>query len=218
MKTFESDHYYAILQISPNAGSDEIRHAYRQALALYDEESVATYALFSDPQRQRLLAAIENAFETLIDDERRDAYDQMLIDTGVFNAAAFSSRARQALATRPGADTASREENLSRWVAKRAAEPEMQQRIEAILSAPQISGPQLKELRKAYGIELSEIYTLTRINRDIMTAIEEDRFADLPATVYVKQFLKSIAGILQIDSARVVDSYLEVMGASQSER
>ena len=77
MKTFESDHYYAILQISPNAGSDEIRHAYRQALALYDEESVATYALFSDPQRQRLLAAIENAFETLIDDERRDAYDQI---------------------------------------------------------------------------------------------------------------------------------------------
>ena len=57
MKTFESDNYYEILQITPNAGKDEIRHGYRQALALYDEESVATYALFSAEQRQRLLLA-----------------------------------------------------------------------------------------------------------------------------------------------------------------
>ena len=218
MKTFESDHYYAILQISPNAANDEIRHAYRQALALYDEESVATYALFTGQQRQRLLAAIEDAFETLIDDDRRAAYDQTLIQTGVLNAAAFSSRARRALATRPDADTTSREQNLHRWVAQQAAEPEMRQRIAAILSAPQLSGPQLKKLREAYGIELSEIYSLTRINRDIMTAIEEDRFEELPATVYVKQFLKSIARILQIDAARVVESYLNAMEASHPER
>ena len=100
MKTFEFDNFYAILQITPNAGKDEIRHAYRQALALYDEESVATYALFSDTQRQSLLAAIERAFETLIDDDCRASYDQMLIDTGQVKAAAFSSRARRALAER----------------------------------------------------------------------------------------------------------------------
>ena len=218
MKTFESDNFYAILQATPNAGKDEIRHAYRKALALYDEESVATYALFSDEQRKRLLAAIENAFETLIDDDRRAAYDQMLIDTGTLNAAAFSNRARRALAERSSADSTSREENLDRWVSKKAAEPEVRQRIEAILAEPQLSGPQLKALRNAYGIELSEIYTLTRINRDIMTAIEEDRFEDLPATVYVKQFLKSIARILQIDAARVVESYLNAMDASHPGR
>ena len=218
MKTFESDHYYAVLQITPNAGKDEIRNAYRKALALYDEESVATYALFSDDQRRRLLAAIEEAFETLVDDDRRAAYDQTLIDTGVLNAAAFSSRARRVLAAPRNGDTTSREENLRRWVAKQAAEPEMRQRIEAILSAPRLSGPQLKELRNAYGIELSEIYTLTRINKDIMTAIEADRFEDLPAAVYVKQFLKSIARILQIDAARVVESYLDAMDASHPER
>ena len=218
MKTFESDNCYEILQVTPNAGRDEIRHAYRQALALYDEESVATYALFSDRQRKRLLAAIENAFETLIDDGRRAAYDRMLIDTGALNAGAISERARRALSERPDEDSTSREESLSRWVARRAAEPEMQTRIEAILAEPQFSGPQLKALRNAFGIELSEIYTLTRINKDIMTAIEADRFEDLPATVYVRQFLKSIAGILQIDPDRVVDSYLEAMDANPAER
>jgi len=218
MKTFESDNCYEILEVTPNAGKDEIRHAYRQALALYDEESVATYALFTDQQRQSLLAAIEDAFETLIDENRRAAYDQMLIDTGAISAAAFSDQARRVLAARPDADSTSREESLHRWVSKKAAEPEMRQRIEAILSGPQLSGPQLKALRSAYGIELTEIYTLTRINKDIMTAIEADRFEDLPATVYVKQFLKSIARILQIDPTRVVECYLEAMGRSQPDR
>ena len=100
MKTFESDNYYAVLQIPPNAGKDEIRHAYRQASALYDEQSVATYALFSDRQRQNQLAAIEKAFETLIDDAQRATYDQSLIDTGVMDAAAFSGRSRRELAAR----------------------------------------------------------------------------------------------------------------------
>ena len=218
MKTFESDNCYEILQITPNAGKGEIRHAYRQALALYGEESVATYALFSDEERQRLLAAIEDAFETLIDEDRRAAYDQMLIDTGALSAAAFSNRARQVLAARPDVDSTSREESLRQWVAKQAAEPAMRQRIEAILSEARLSGPQLKELRNAYGIELSEIYALTRINRDIMTAIEADRFEELPATVYVKQFLKNIARILQVDPTRVVEGYLEAMGSGHPDR
>jgi len=216
MKTFESDNCYEILQITPDAGRDEIRHAYRQALALYDGDSVATYALFSAPERRTLLAAIETAFETLIDDERRAAYDQTLIDTGVLDPARFPGRARRALAARSVAEGISREASLCRWAAAQAAEPEMQQRIEAILSAPRLSGPQLKELREAFGIELAEIYDATRINRDVMTAIEEDRFEDLPAAVYLKQFLKNIAEILQIDSSRVVHGYLDAMGGRPS--
>jgi DnaJ-class molecular chaperone len=209
MKTFESDNYYAILQIAPDAGKDIIRHAYRRALSLYDEDSVATYALFSDRQRQTLLVAIEKAFETLIDDDQRAAYDQMLIDTGVLDTAAFSDRTRRELAAR--SNGTSREVSLCRWTAEQAEIPEMSQRIESVLSGPRFSGPQLKELREAYGIELSEIYSAVRINKDVMTAIEADRFEDLPAPVYLKQFLKNLAQILQIDTALVVERYLEAM-------
>jgi DnaJ-class molecular chaperone len=218
MKTFESDNYYDILQILPNAGKDQIRHAYQQAAALYNAESTATYALFSDRQRQSLLAAIEKAFETLIDDDRRAAYDQMLIDAGVLDTAAFPVRSRQEEARQTDRGDPSKEESLVQWAAKRAETPDMRQRIEAILSGPRISGPQLKELRKAYGIELSEIYAATRINKDVMTAIEEDRFVNLPATVYLKQFLKNIAQILQIDPSRVVNGYLDAMGVSKPGR
>ena len=218
MKTFETDNYYDILQIRPDAAKDEIRHAYRQASALYGEESVATYALFSDRQRQTLLTAIERAFETLIDDDQRAAYDQMLIDTGALDAEAFPERSRWELASRSDVDGISREESLRRWAANQAEAPEMRQRIEAILSGSRLSGPQLKELRKAYGIELSEIYATTRINKDVMTAIEADRIEDLPAMVYLKQFLKSLAQILQIDPSRVVEGYLEAMGGSRPQQ
>lgn len=218
MKTFEADNYYEILQVAPDAGRDDIRHAYRQALALYDAESVATYALFSDSQRQALLAAIETAFETLIDHDRRAAYDQMLIDSGQLDADALSDRARRALTALSDTDGAAREESLCRWAARRAEAPEMRRRIEAILAGPRITGPQLKEMRDAYGIDLSEIYATTRINKDVMRAIEADRFEDLPAAVYLKQFLKNLARILQIDASRVVGDYLEAMGDSQRAR
>ena len=211
MKTFEADNYYDILQISPNAGKDEIRHAYRQASTLYEAESVATYALFSDHQRQSQLDAIQKAFETLIDDGQRATYDQMLIDTGAVDAAAFSGRTRRELAARSDVDGTSREESLRRWAAERAEAPEMRQRIEAILSGPRLSGPQLKELREAYGIDLSEIYATTRINKDVMMAIEADRYDDLPAAVFLKQFLKNLSQILQLDPVRVVEGYLEAL-------
>lgn len=216
MKTFESDNYYDILQIATDAGKDAIRHAYRQALTLYDADSVATYALFSDRQRQTLLAAIEKAFETLIDDDRRAAYDQMLIDTGALDTADFTGRTQRELAAR--SDGISREVSLCRWAAKQAEAPEIRQHIEAIMSGPRLSGPQLKELREAYGIELSEIYAAVRINKDMMTAIEADRIEDLPATVYLKQFLKNLAQILQIDPSLVVERYLKSVSGGQSER
>jgi DnaJ-class molecular chaperone len=212
MKTFETENYYDILQILPNAARDEIRHAYRQALDIYDVESVATYTLFSDQQRETLLTAIEKAFETLVDDEKRDAYDKMLIDSGELDPAAFSGRSRRMPAAGPDN---TREESIRKWVSQQAGNPDIRQRIDAIHSGSQTSGPQLKALRESYGIELSDIYAITRINRDVMMAIEADRFEDLPALVYLKQFLKSYAQILQIDTRHVVECYLKAMAGSE---
>lgn len=211
MKTFEDENYYEILQVAPDAGQNEIRRAYREALAIYEEEGVATYSLFSDQQRKTLLLAIESAFKTLIDDDKRTDYDQNLIDTHQVDASIFSSKARRQLAARSDPGSPSKEGSLSQWVSKRADAPEIQERIEVIMSSERVSGPALKQLREAYGIDLSEIYAISRISSDVMKRIEADRFGDLPATVYLRQFLKTYAGILQIDASHVVDGYLNAM-------
>ena len=218
MKTFENENYYEILQVPANARADEIKHAYRDALAIYEAESVATYSLFSEEQRERLLQAIETAFGTLINEDKRTAYNQMLIDTGQVDAANFSRQGRRQLAAYSDTRSTSTEKSLSQWVRKKADAPEIRQLIEAILSQNLLSGLALKQLREAYGIELSEVYAITKISGDSLKRIEADQFEELPAEVYLRQFLKSYADILHIDSGHVVDSYLRSMARDKAEK
>jgi cytoskeletal protein RodZ len=67
----------------------------------------------------------------------------------------------------------------------------------------------LKKLRKTVGIELSEIDVVTKISVIVLRSIEENQLENLPADIYLKNFLKSYAEILQIDSQRIVDGYLK---------
>jgi curved DNA-binding protein CbpA len=211
MKTFENENYYQILQVPANARVDEIKHAYRGALAIYGAESVATYSLFSDEQRERLLQAIEAAFDTLINEEKRIAYNQMLIDTGQVDAAVFSRQGQRKLEAYCDTRTLSNEKRLGQWVQKKADTPEIRQRIEAILAKEMLSGLELKQLREAYGIDISEIHAVTKISGDSLKRIEANQFDDLPAEIYVKQFLKAYAEVLRIDAGHVIDSYLKFM-------
>jgi curved DNA-binding protein CbpA len=211
MKTFEHDNYYEILQVSVNARADEIKQAYRDALAMYDQESIATYALFSDTQRQVLLQAIESAFDNLINEDKRAAYNQMLIDTGQVAASAFSRPAQRKLAAHSKAQVATKEQSLGQWVKKQSDLPEIRRCIEAIHATDRLSGAALMQLRDAYGIELNEIYAITKISGDTLKRIEADQYDDLPAGIFLKQFLRSYAELLQLDAQHVVDSYLARM-------
>lgn len=191
------------------------KHAYRDALAIYEVESVATYSLFSEAQRERLLQAIETAFDTLINEDKRAAYNQMLIDTGQVDKAVFSRQGQRKLAAYSDTRTTSDEKSLEKWVKKKADTPEIRQIIEMILSKETLSGQALKQLREAYGIDIPEIYTVTKISGDSLKRIEADQFDDLPAEIYVRQFLKAYAEVLQIDSGHVVDGYLKLMARAK---
>ena len=211
MKTFEKENYYQILQVAANASADEIKHAYRDALTIYETESVATYSLFSEEQRERLLQAIETAFDCLINEDKRTAYNQMLIDTDQVDAASFSRQGQRRMAAYSDTRATSKEESLSQWAKKKADTPEIRQLIEAMQSKEMLSGLELKQLREAYGIGIPEIHAITRISGDSLRRIEANQFEDLPAEIYVKQFLKAYAEVLQIDSGHVVDGYLKFM-------
>jgi DnaJ-class molecular chaperone len=211
MKTFEDENYYQILQVPADASVVEIRRAYRDALAIYEEESIVTYSLFSTEQRGILLQAIESAFDTLIDEDKRAAYNQMLVDSGQVEAAFFSKQDQRKLAAHSDPRNTSKEKSLSQWVQKKSNAPEVRELTAQILSKEMVSGRELKRLRQAFGIELPEIYAITKISSAILNTIEDDRFDELPAEIYLKQFLKSYAEILQIDPRHVVEGYLKIM-------
>jgi curved DNA-binding protein CbpA len=219
MKTFEGENYYQILSVPGSASAIEIRRAYMDTLEIYKEDSIATYSLFSSEQREKLLQTIERAFGTLIDETKRAAYNQMLVDSGQVDPAIFFRQPKDKPAAHSNDQSITKEKSLRQWVQKKAETPEIKALIEQILSKEQLSGQDLKRLREAFGIEIHEIYAVTKITTSILKMIEADSFDDLPPEIYLKQFLKTYAGILQIDPHRVVEGYFrlfrEPKGAAQ---
>jgi cytoskeletal protein RodZ len=61
--------------------------------------------------------------------------------------------------------------------------------------------------REARGASLEAVVRATRLTRTVLLALEEDRFEDLPAPVYVRGFLKIYAQFLHVDGDQVLDAY-----------
>jgi DnaJ-class molecular chaperone len=80
MKNFEELNFYEILEISVDASPFKIKRAYKNALEVYDKDSLLTYTLFSDEERVDILKRNENAYNTLIDKTKRTAYDASLTE------------------------------------------------------------------------------------------------------------------------------------------
>ena len=208
MKSLDSLNYYEILKISVNASFIEIKRAYRDVLSIYDEDSFATYSLFPATERDNILKVIEKAFLTLIDENKRAAYDKMLVDSGQLDMSVVRKEQKKPTPLFRTNDVTN-VDNLAEKVRKKSKEKEVEKLTNEILSKDLISGSDLIELRKAVGVELSEIDVVTKISVSVLKSIEEDQFENLPSDIYLKNFLKSYAEVLQIDTQKIVDGYLE---------
>ena len=217
MKNLEGLNFYQILKIQPNASFIEIKRAYKDALAIYGEGSLATYSLFSDEERTHLLKAIDNAFLTLVDKDKRAAYDRLLVDTGEMDACAMADKSQNKPIPLFSNHNFVSAEDLANRVKEKSAEKEVQTLLKEVLGKDLISGNDLKRLRKACDIKILEIYVVTKISATVLRSIEADRYESLPADVYLNNFLRSYAQILQIDSQRVIDGYYQSRSLARSQ-
>ena len=87
MERFDNLNFYELLEIPVNASPFEIRQAYRNALSIYEEDSMISDSFFSDEERNAILRRIEEAFSTLIDEGQRAAYNKELAGAGVVDTA-----------------------------------------------------------------------------------------------------------------------------------
>jgi DnaJ-class molecular chaperone len=209
MKRFEELNHYEILEIPVDASSFEIREAYRDALSIYNEDSLVTYSLFTDEERDRILKKVEKAFGTLIDEKSRVDYDRNLVKSGEADTSILNKRSQRKpiplFRTRNLID----KDTLLKKIRKRIEDKEVKEISNQILSKEVISGNDLKKLRESIGIELEEIFEVARIGVSILKSIEENQTEGLPSSVYLKNFLKVYAELLQVDSKKVVDGYLK---------
>lgn len=211
MKTLDHKTYYELLEVPTDAGAVDIKRAYQDALATYGDDALVTYSLFSDEQREEILRMIECAFDTLMDEDKRSQYNRQLHNThkGIQGMAIGQKRTTADPLTH--ALNNSRADSLETWVRMKSGDEEIKAMACKLLDKDRISGIDLKKIRIAYGIELSEIYEVTRISRSVLTDIEQDRHEALPAEIYLKRFLRAYAELLQIDPQPIVDGYLKNM-------
>lgn len=68
-------------------------------------------------------------------------------------------------------------------------------------------GSSLREARTRRGLALAEVERETHIRSRYLTALEEDRFDNLPGPAYAKGFLRTYAEFLDLEGQRFVDEY-----------
>jgi flagellar biosynthesis protein FlhG len=76
-----------------------------------------------------------------------------------------------------------------------------------------LSGTELRRIREARGVTLRHMANVTKIGTRFLEYIEEDRFAFLPAPVYLRGFLQEYARIVSLDPRGVADAYMSRLPA-----
>jgi len=79
IKRIEDWTYYELLNVERTASPEEIRAGYQAAVATYAPGSLAAYSLVTDEERREIVGRIEEACQTLLDPERKKAYDLSLL-------------------------------------------------------------------------------------------------------------------------------------------
>lgn len=82
-------------------------------------------------------------------------------------------------------------------------------------NTPGLLGQSLKNRRLQKGLALEDVTRALRIPIRYLTALEEERWADLPARVYLEGFLVKYADFLGLDSKDMVVRVREALGVGE---
>jgi len=192
-----SDSHYELLEVAPTASFEDIRRANRRVRDIYGAESIAVSGLYDPASLEAVHRRLDLAYTTLMDAAKRKEYDLELFPDGV----PMPVASQQAEASAPQTRAPAKADDPA-TLAVRPPMPQIDARTE-------FSGPLLRQIREAVGVELREIAERSKIGMAYLQALEGEAFAKLPAPVYVRGFLSEYARALGLDAERVKQTYLE---------
>ena len=210
MKRLTEQDFYTLLGISPKASFDEVRSAYDEAVSIYSSDSVATYTLFTEKEREQILSRLLDAYKTLTNTQLRREYNYSLIEKGELSPEelGFSSD-EDSISVKGKLREVSAESLIQEEEKAQDYKQLPETNLDPFEYETPITGKSIKMLRTSREISLEEIYRKTNIPKKTLEDIEEENFEELPAFVYLKGFLKNYAKILGIDQTRMVNGYVK---------
>jgi curved DNA-binding protein CbpA len=208
MKKVLDLNFYELLEVAFDASPFAIRQAYKEMVQLYHGDSLASYSFFSSEEREEILAKLDEAYSTLIDEKKRPRYDRLLIEKGIFEEGMQYQQDRKTLSliSNPKgfrANAALRRENELRAMASSNSV------IQEILAHDVLSGKDLKKIRDELGVSLEMIADMAKVRIVFLRAIEEDQFEKTPSRIFLKGFLRAYAQCIGLDADLVASRYLK---------
>jgi flagellar biosynthesis protein FlhG len=194
-----SDSHYELLEVPPTASFEDIRRANRRIRDIYGTESIAVSGLYDPASLEAVHRRLDLAYTTLMDAAKRKDYDHELFPDGVPMPVSHPPSGPTDVA--PPARPPAKGDDP----AQLAARPPMPE----ITGRTDYSGPLLRQIREAIGVELREIAEKSKIGMAYLQALEGEIWGKLPAPVYVRGFLAEYARALGLDAERVKQTYLE---------
>ena len=210
MKRPTEQNYYTLLDISPSASFEEVRDAYDQAINLYSPDSLSTYSLFTQEEREQIISRLAEAYKTLTNSYLRREYNNVLIEKGEFSAQEFGLSASEDPQSATGKLKEVTVESLTQQKQKVEQEPHPPDTtIDLFDNQGSVTGKGINRIRMNREISLDDIYKKTNIPQKTLKDIEEEHFEQLPALVYLRGFLKAYAKILRVNPKEMVDGYVK---------
>lgn len=176
--------HYDTLDIPRDATAADIIQAYRLASDTYELDSQATYSMFNEQQIMEIRQEIEEAYKTLSNNERRKAYDALLIRNGSNHS--------------ENINCAGGDENV--FYLNPSIPPVNRQKAT-------FSGLHLRNIRKSRGITLIRMSENTGIDVRTLQAIEEEDANLLQMNSGLKQILTAYAAEIETDPQDIISSY-----------
>jgi curved DNA-binding protein CbpA len=208
MKKLQDQHFYELLNVEFNASPLDISRAYKELHELYREDSLASYSFFSKQEREEILAKLQEAYSTLMDEDKRYRYDCLLIERGILPEEVQFQAEHRALRRKSPSHHFIRNP-LLKITDELKALTTSNSVIQEILSNEVLSGKDLKRIRKELGISLEVIGEITKIRPIFLHAIEDDAFDIAPSRMFLKSYLKAYAQCIGLDANIVANRYLK---------
>jgi curved DNA-binding protein CbpA len=215
IKKIEDLNFYELLEISPQATSQEIHKAYERIRRVYDPNSIALYSLFTSEETAAIHQRIEEAYRTLVYEDNRKKYDAMLRNRNELPelpsppqaAPTFQPRPIQ---TSPPAFQENQYTGVSSGAMPQSAPlPDLEEVSPVSPFIAEFTGPIIKLLREQKGLSVRNIAEMTKVSVRYLEFIEEENFQKLPARAYIRGFLMLYAKALGYDPDRMTSDYLK---------
>ena len=200
--------FYELLGVEFNASAFEINRAYKENYQLYHETSLVSYSLLSGEERRQILARLDEAYSTLIDEEKRSRYDQSLVECGILKEGMESKDEPRAVRLMSDSEHSPINTILTIRDEMKAA-VSSNPVIQEILTHDVLWGKDLKRIRDELGVSLETIAEMTKVRIIFLRAIEDDEFEKAPSRMFLKSFLKAYAQSLGLDADFVASRYLK---------